>query len=172
MRSGRHFARFTLVLDGIMMFGVVRLAWDVEGGENAHGVDGQSFYYTDNGRRFPGNRHWEGRQPARQSDRIGMLLDLDQGSMTVWKNEMKLGVMQVEGLGGPLCWAVQMYTPGRHRGSVRIESPLAPPSPTEEELAVMMAWQRRTRLGLPATAADAECDAAEAAGEVADDGDH
>ena len=29
-----------------------------------------------------------------------MLLDLDQGSMTVWKNDEKLGVMQAEGLGG------------------------------------------------------------------------
>ena len=26
-----------------------------------------------------------------QGDRIGMLLDLDQGSMTVWKNDVKLG---------------------------------------------------------------------------------
>ena len=26
--------------------------------------------------------------------------------MTVWKNEVKLGVMQAEGLSGPLCWAV------------------------------------------------------------------
>ena len=40
-----------------------------------------------------------------QGDRIGMLLDLDQGSMTVWKNGVKLGVMQAGGLRGPLCWA-------------------------------------------------------------------
>ena len=45
-------------------------------------------------------------QSARkQGDRIGMLLDLDQGSMTVWKNGEQLGVMQAEGLSGPLCWA-------------------------------------------------------------------
>ena len=41
-----------------------------------------------------------------QGDRIGMLLDLDQGSMTVWKNDEKLGVIQVEGLSGEFCWAV------------------------------------------------------------------
>ena len=35
-----------------------------------------------------------------------MLLDLDQGSTTVWKNDEKLGVMAAEGLRGPLCWAV------------------------------------------------------------------
>ena len=49
-------------------------------------------------------------QTAReQGDRIGMLLDLDQGSMTVWKNGEQLGVIQAEGLSGPLCWAVSLY---------------------------------------------------------------
>ena len=56
-------------------------------------------------------------QPAKeQGDRIGMLLDLDQGSMTVWKNDVKLGVMVAEGLRGPLCWAVVVSS------SARIES--------------------------------------------------
>ena len=36
-----------------------------------------------------------------QGDRIGMLLDLDQGSMSLWKNGVELGVMQAEGLTGP-----------------------------------------------------------------------
>ena len=59
---------------------------------------------------FPGNPfNWEGRQGARQGDRIGMLLDLDQGSMSIWKNGERLGVMQAEGLRGPLCWAAGLY---------------------------------------------------------------
>ena len=67
---------------------------------------------------MPGFNNWEGMQNAKeQGDRIGMLLDLDQGSMTVWKNGEKLGMMQAEGLSGPLCWAVEMS-----RGSARIES--------------------------------------------------
>ena len=58
---------------------------------------------------------------TQQGDRIGMLLDLDQGSMAVWKNDEKLGVMQAEGLSGPLCWAVSLAV-----GGARIESaPLA-----------------------------------------------
>ena len=60
------------------------------------------------GRCDPGYRKWEGMRSARQGDRIGMLLDLDQGSMTVWKNDEKLGVVQAEGLSGPLCWAVSL----------------------------------------------------------------
>ena len=52
--------------------------------------------------------------------------------MTVWKNDEKLGVMQAEGLSGPLCWAVEMGGQGTR---ARIESAPAPTSPTEEELA-------------------------------------
>ena len=47
-------------------------------------------------------------QPTRIGDRIGTLLDLDHGSMTVWKNNEWLGVMVPEGLSGPLCWAASM----------------------------------------------------------------
>ena len=44
-----------------------------------------------------------------------MLLDLDQGSMTVWKNDDQLGVMVAEGLSGPLCWAVSLGSQRAHR---------------------------------------------------------
>ena len=53
--------------------------------------DGHCFYGMATGRRWPrawppAAADWEGQQTAReQGDRIGMLLDLDQGSMTVWK---------------------------------------------------------------------------------------
>ena len=74
---------------------------------------------------YPGHSNWEGRQPARdQGDRIGMLLDLDQGSMTVWKNGVKMGVMWAGGLSGPLCWAVSL---GCWSGAnARIESAALP----------------------------------------------
>ena len=71
MWSGRHFAQFT-VMEGIdLMFGVIRSGWDVEGGDNALRVDGHCFYWTANGRRFPGTINWEGVQPASVGDRIG-----------------------------------------------------------------------------------------------------
>ena len=142
MRSGRHFVQFTLVEGKLLLFGVIRPGWDVEAGvefpdqEGVH-APGHCFYFTyDDGSRYPGYRKWQGMQPAKTGDRIGMLLDLDQGSMTVWKNDVRLGVMQGEGLSGPLCWAVSLF-----RGSTRIESAPAPPSPTEEELAVEKVWQ-------------------------------
>ena len=83
--------------------------------------------------------HWEGSQLAEsQGDCIGMLLDLDQGSMTLWKNDMRLGVMVAEGLTGPFRWAVDQAYDG---DSARIGSAPAPASPTAEELASARAWQ-------------------------------
>ena len=106
---------------------------DVEKGEPAE-VGGHCFFSAFNGRLWPGNHEWEGmpeRGESKRGDRIGMLLDLDQGSMTVWKNDLKLGVMQAEGLSGPLCWAAELGVRG---ASARIESALAPASATDEEL--------------------------------------
>ena len=103
------------------------------------------FYGTHDGERFPGRLAWQGLQGAReQGDRVSMLLDLEQGSITVWKNDVKLGVMEAGGLTGPLCWAVSMAFAGR---SARIESAPAPPSQVEEELAAAKA-RGVYRLGL------------------------
>ena len=76
-------------------------------------------------------------QDADEGSRIGMLLDLDQGSMTLWENGVRLGVVQAEGLSGPFCWTVELYDEG---DSARIES-TAPASLTEEELAAAKVWE-------------------------------
>ena len=92
------------------MFGVIRQGWDAEGGVGVFRVGGHCFFDTYGGARYPGHRDdrdWERMQGAtEQGDCIGLLLDLNQGSMTVWKNDVKLGVIVVEGLCRPLCWAV------------------------------------------------------------------
>ena len=139
MRSGRHFTGFTVVEGDDMMFGVTRPGWGVEGDSDAQHEDGHCFYDTASGRRFPVGNGSEGMQLARvQGDRIGLLLDFDQGSMTVWEHDERLGVMQAEGLSGPLCWAVSIFD---EHYSARIESAPAPPSPTEGELAAAKAWE-------------------------------
>ena len=62
---------------------------------------------------MPDYRNWEGRQTAREDgDRIGMLLDLDQGSMTVYKNDERLGVMAT-GMSGEYSWAVGLQSDKR-----------------------------------------------------------
>jgi hypothetical protein len=132
MRAGRHYAQFTVVSGVYMYFGVIRPGWDVEGGRDAWSVDGHCFYATMNGRHHPGAHHWEGMQGAReQGDRTGLLLDLDQGTMTVYKNDERLGVMAT-GLSGEYSWAVALY---KYGNSARIEATATPASATVEELA-------------------------------------
>ena len=55
---------------------------------------------------------------------------LDQGSMAVWKNDVRLGVMQAEGLSGPLYWAVVMSRSDSVR--IAIESAPLPNEPTPD----------------------------------------
>ena len=49
-----------------------------------------------------------------EGDRIGLLLDLDAGSLTVYKNDARLGVMQESGLtdAAGYRWAVSMCLKG------------------------------------------------------------
>ena len=120
-----------------MYFGAIRPGWDVEGGHSAQHVDGHCLYATGNGCRSPGCHIWQGMQGAiEQGDRIGMLLDLDQGTMTVYKNDERLGVMAT-GLSGEYSWAVTLY---KQDSSARMESAPAPASPTVEELAQAVAY--------------------------------
>ena len=53
---------------------------------------------------------WEGMESMSMSSykvSMGMLLDLDEGTLSVFRNGRKLGVMK-RGLAGPYCWAVSM----------------------------------------------------------------
>ena len=125
--------------------GVIRPSSDVEGGANGYAAGGEfqphCFYSTYSGQCYPGdwgNQGWDGMQSAQeQGDLIGMLIDLDQGSVSIWKNGERLGVMVSHGLKGPFSWAISLY-PGE---SARIESTITPASPTKEELAVANAWE-------------------------------
>ncbi len=121
--GGRHMVQFTKRKGNGMLFGLIRADWDVEGGSYAQDVRGHSFYSTYDGNRYPSRSGWEGRQAAHEEgDRIGLLLDLDQGTMTVYKNDERLGVMAT-GLSGEYSWAVSL---GEHGGSTRIEAAAAP----------------------------------------------
>ena len=50
---------------------------------------------------------WDGMEELSGSYSIGMLLDLDEGTLSVYKNERKLGVMK-RGLAGHYCWVVSL----------------------------------------------------------------
>jgi hypothetical protein len=136
MRAGRHYAQFTVVAGMDLWFGVIRPSWDVEGGKDTHWVDGHCFYGTFNGHRWPGEHRWEGPHYAREEgDRIGLLLDLDQGTMTVYKNDERLGVMATD-LSGEYSWAVSLLW---QCTTARIDAAEAPASPTVEAAEVAQA---------------------------------
>jgi hypothetical protein len=61
---------------------------------------------------------WEGMQPAKLGDRIGLLLDLSESTLAVFINGEPLGTM-ARGLKGPLHWAIDLAGEGT---SVRIAS--------------------------------------------------
>eukprot|EP01044_Picomonas_judraskeda_P012922 COSAG03_NODE_1903_length_3376_cov_1.008239_2_plen_375_part_00 len=119
--GGVHVVQFTVRKGDQMWFGLIRADWEVEGGEDANWVQGHSFYATANGTRFPGRSAWDGMQTAEEGDRIGLLLDLDAGSLTVYKNDERLGVMQEKGLtdAAGYRWAVSLIGKG---DSARIDA--------------------------------------------------
>jgi hypothetical protein len=130
--------QFTVRKGEGMEFGLIGAYWGVEGGSWAQDVQGHSFYSTFNGTRYPDDSYWEGMQSAREGDRIGLLLDLDAGSLTVYKNDERLGVMQESGLtdAGGYRWAVALCSEG---DSARIDTlPVA--AREEDQESLLRAW--------------------------------
>jgi hypothetical protein len=130
MRAGRHFAIFTLVdvdVNGTLL-GVIQpkmvetVSKAIKAGEDERLSDCSCFLDTSDGSRFCGawefvtgtynaGGGWAGQYNAWKSgDCVGMLLDLDQGSLTVYCNNVRLGVMAV-GLSGEYCWAASLGAP-------------------------------------------------------------
>jgi len=66
------------------------------------------------------NTNTEGMESLSSDGEIGMLLDLDEGTLSVYKNGQNLGVMK-SGLAGPYCWLASMYRGSRvtiERGTI------------------------------------------------------
>lgn len=64
---------------------------------------------------------WEGMESCEGGDTIGMLLNLDSGTLSVYKNDRRLGVMK-DGLSGSYCWYVTAFESSAvsiRRGSAR-----------------------------------------------------
>ena len=90
------------------------------------------MYYSNSGKccisnwRDPGDFYgdWEGMERSSpEKESIGMLFDLDKGTLSVYRNGRKLGVMK-RGLIGPYCWVASMS-----RGAqVTIKRGTIPPS--------------------------------------------
>ena len=120
MRAGKHFAQITVTATAPLYFGVVRSTWHNEQGADALNQQGHCFYFTHTGHRTSDGHpqeHWEGMQRARRGDRIGLLLDCDEGTVTVFRNGTKLGKID-EGLDSEYNWAVALHS----NASARIDA--------------------------------------------------
>ncbi|EJK77157.1 hypothetical protein THAOC_01030, partial [Thalassiosira oceanica] len=53
---------------------------------------------------------WHGRENLDGNGTIGLLLDLDEGTLSVFNNHRRLGVMNDGGLSGEYCWFVSVLT--------------------------------------------------------------
>ena len=137
----RHYAVFTMEhIVSAMFIGVVPDDCDVQGGQSVFNDDGSCFLRTIDGMRFPGVTKWPGlpaKYQIKRGERIGLLLDTAVGSLTVFLNDVLLGVMETSSLQGRRYrWAVSMHMQGT---IVRIEPAPVPSRPTAEELAEAVA---------------------------------
>ncbi|EJK52723.1 hypothetical protein THAOC_27977 [Thalassiosira oceanica] len=132
MRSGAHYAEFN-IFSGGPYIGIVRpmpsldAPYDYQfyfigssfysrflaqrsdnwGNGNVHACEYWSYdgtlNWTDWGEEDQRFANWEGMESCSTGDTIGMLLNLDNGTLTVYKNNRRLGVMK-DGLSGSYCW--------------------------------------------------------------------
>lgn len=66
------------------------------------------------------HHNWQGREALEGQEKVaGLLLDLDDGTLAVYKNGRRLGVMQ-KGLSGEYCWMMQVDNTGRHMCSFQV----------------------------------------------------
>ena len=66
---------------------------------------------------------WEGSESMSFDDEVGLLLELDEGTLSVYKNGRKLGVMK-RGLAGPYCWVATV----QNESQVTMKRGAIPPS--------------------------------------------
>ena len=72
---------------------------------------------------------WDGAEFASfgKGDEVGMLLDLEAGTLCVYKNGRRLGILKghtmIDGLSGEYCWAVSLWEAGE---SVSIKKGIVP----------------------------------------------
>ena len=152
LSAGKHYVTFQSYIEGpgYAMLGVMRPG---QADQNARGLPYWTGFYTNFSRTQVGHHNnndvqccmyyssggkcytsnwernsptvdtWEGMESMSFGDELGMLLDLDEGTLAVYKNDRKLGVMK-RGLAGQYCWVASMWKGTR----VTIKRGTIPPS--------------------------------------------
>ena len=110
MYAGCHFVQFT-VENNMLYIGIIPSSWDINKGGNIFNDENHCFYFTHTGhcskyssRRIP----WRGMQRTRNGDRIGLMLDFNNSSLSVFRNGIKLGVIAND-LNDKYRWVVVLH---------------------------------------------------------------
>ena len=132
MRAGRHLAEFTIIgaeypyvrVQVHMLLALFQVSQSLDAeiescNDPSDSSAAESWsdrmavaYHTSNGRRTPGQAAWHGMRCACRGDKIGLLLNIDEGSLEVFKNDQRLGMMMRHELVGCYRWGVAMNSPG------------------------------------------------------------
>lgn len=112
MRDGLHYVEMTSLQGCTAMYGVVGAnfapthkmpAWKSRHGWMFGCYDGSLYHACT-------YRDWPGMQRTQVGDVVGLLLDLHSGSLAVYVNGTRLGLMVESGLRGPLYWVADLYS--------------------------------------------------------------
>lgn len=128
MANGKHFAQIVLQKNHVY-FGVIPASCELTEGMNVFKEENYRLFHTETGRlssptyENPLNatldttrqQPWKGMRPASRGDRIGLLLDCDEGNLRVFLNGHDCGVM-TQGLEGEFHWVIVL----RYEARVRI----------------------------------------------------
>ena len=138
MHAGRHYAEFTVTERSEAAIGVCSDRFDPRGNGHCTGQCQTStdpcmapVSHSDKGwlvsirRSYDHNprsrgllshnnteHRWPGHKGAKLGDRIGLLLDMNEGSLAVYKNDARLGVAVTTGLPRGLCWCAELEVAG------------------------------------------------------------
>jgi hypothetical protein len=129
MNDGLHFAEFTMTkATGNLTLGVVQQGYSpnrtlAPGEPRGAGAEGWGLSTRSGWLTFRGKvSEWNGCRPCVEGDRVGMLVDLEKGTLSVFHNGTHLGFMVKAGITGPLSWMAELNTPG---DSVRVRNAAA-----------------------------------------------
>ena len=126
MRNGVHYAEFAILsLGAYVMPGLATCLLSPSSGRPGHTTPNAWMLDSRNGQLCHEGKgtDWSGQpQALNAGDCVGLLLDLDAGSLAVYVNGAKHGVI-ASGLKGPLFWAVDLMG----SASVQIDGPKPPP---------------------------------------------
>ena len=146
MNKGKHYAEFTLIKDASCTLGVCRSSLDPRDTKLACTTNDAWGYSVRSGFMHHGTaratNRWTGQKAGREGMVIGMLLDMDLGTLAVYHDGVKIGLLVRTGLKYlDLVWMVQLAD----GSEVRIEK--KDPVEFVESTADVRSYMKRVGLG-------------------------